>query len=80
MEQIKLSKEQEDFILSNFGILFVREMSEILDIKERSITYFCTKSKLKLSSEQKSILFKRRKRKYYMNEKFFNVISNNSVY
>jgi hypothetical protein len=77
---IILTKEQEIYIKSNFGILKMSDISKKLGIPKRCIQYFCTKNKLKLTKEQKNIILKQKIKKYSQNDLFFNSFNSKSVY
>ena len=80
MKKTKFTIEQENYVKEQFGILKISQIAENLNLKERSVRYLCKKFNLKLSSEQKTIIFKQRNKKYSHNIDFFSEINNKSAY
>ena len=78
MSRIVLNENQKDFIISNYNNMLNREIAEHLQVKVRSISNFLAKNKLK--REDRGSLLNRRSRKYTINEKFFNNITEKSSY
>jgi len=76
MEKTKFTVEQENYVKEQFGILKISQIAENLNLKERSVRYLCKKFNLKLSSEQKTVIFKQKNKKYSHNVNFFSEINN----
>lgn len=82
MEKLEstLTTTQKETILNNYGKIPIREISELIDVKSRSITKFLSNRGLKLSKAQRANLMYGKYTKYNRNNNFFKSKSNASIY
>jgi len=82
MEKLEntLTEEQKETLLLNFGKFTVKQIAELINIKERSVSKFYQNRKMKLTKEQKRIVFLNRPTLYERNHDFFSDKSTESIY